>query len=407
MPEPYRHLYGFSYSPGFVEQSGKSALREMYIKEDAGYASQNVWPGSSTTQQVAVSDAHLSAASLWWMALTNVTARHGHGNSLSDQSDASHFIQNGYFQPYVDSFCAPDIIEGKNDDRPLVFPNLLTANDDSQSDTTIQYYGERGLESVPAITKPGLNRSEILGTFEPSSQYRLTWIELVETQFNGSAIGAVIILPKATKNNTQDILVCNLAAGWGESVLTLQTSESSLAGRVRSSAKLPGLQYGIVPIQVSNVPAEEANSDVIFQYPWFPQVPINITTSWADTLSPRIAGTNDTVINRLMNDPMWPGDPKSYAHFILSALVANGLARTSFVSELQGDVKTFVGPTNDTELDGNYWLSGQGDVFTVNASQAQNWTKLYTWNLLWRVTLTTSAGHRRKLPSLSSLCTVY
>lgn len=377
VPDPYRHLFGVSYSPGFVEQTGKGAMREMYIAEDAGYASQNVWPGSSTTQQVAVSDAHLSAASLWWIALTNVTARNGHGNPLSDQSDATHTIQNDYLQPYVDSFCAPDIIEGKTDDRPLVFPNLLTANSDSQSDTTIQYYGHRGLESVPGITKAGLLRSEILGTFEPSSQYRLKWIELAEPQFNGSAIGAVIFLPKATKNDTQDILTCNLAAGWGESTLTVQTSSSTMAGRVRSLAKLPGLQYGNVPIQVSNVPAEEATSAVLFQYPWFPQKPINITTSWADTLGPRIAGTNDTVINRLMNDPMWPGDPKSYAHFVLSALVANGLARTSFVSELQGEVKTIVGPNNDTELDGNYWLSGQGDVFTVNASQAQNWTKLY------------------------------
>ena len=77
-----------------------------------------------------------------------------------------------------------------------------------------------------------------------------------------------------------------------------------------------------------------------------------------------------------MQEQMWPGDPKSYAHFVLSGLVANGLARTGFSSILQGDVKTVPGPSGDTQLDGNFWLSGKGDAFIVNATEAQNWTKL-------------------------------
>lgn len=343
----------------------------MYADEDDGFSSQNVWPGLGTTQQLSPADGLVAAASLWFLSLTNVTARRGHGNPLSDQSASIHTITHDYFQPYTSSFCAPDTIEGKSDNRPLIFPTLLGANDISQSDTTIEYRGFKGLESVPAITMPGTSRSLVLDTPGLVSNYRLRWIELNGSQFNGSAIGAVMLLPNSADNQSQPILSCNLAAGWGLSRLSTQ-----VPGMVTSStAVFPGKKYAYIPIESSNVPAKEINDAVIFQYPYFPQIPINITQSWADLVAPRFKNSNDSIINQLMQDQMIEGDPKSYAHFVLSDLVANGLARTALSSELQGSVKTVIGKSGDIELDGNYWLSGKGDVFAVNASQANDWIK--------------------------------
>lgn len=125
IPGPYTDRYGFTRVPGYVGISGKSAVRRLYLGELDDFILQNVYPAVSTTQQAAVADALLSAANLWFLSLTNVTARRGHGNPLSDQSNSAHTIKDGYFQPYVSSFCVPDTIEGLDDDRSLVLPTLL------------------------------------------------------------------------------------------------------------------------------------------------------------------------------------------------------------------------------------------------------------------------------------------
>ena len=374
-PDPYPDRYGVTHTPIYVEVSGKSALRRLYTGEIENFFLQNVYPSVSTTQQAAVADALVSAANLWFLSLTNVTARKGHGNPLSDQANSAHTIKDNYFQPYVSSWCVPDTIEGLDDDRSLVLPTLLSANKESQSDTTIEYQGFKGLTSVPAITKFGAPRSKFLDTTGDMSQYRLTWVELFENQFNGSSIGAVIHLPNPTNTSSHPILSCNLAAGWGASTASIQVGEVETGGSVSSQGRSPGV-FRDMPIELTEAPAKQHNRNALFHYPLFPQILINITKSWADLLSPRLSFSNSTIINELMQEQMFPGDPKSYARFVLSALVANGLARTGFSSILQGDVKTVRGPNGDMQLDGNFWLSGKGDAFVVNATEAQNWTQL-------------------------------
>ena len=374
-PDPYADRYGAKLTPVYVEISGNSAVRRLYVAEVQDFLLQNVYPAVSTTQQAAIADGLVSAANLWTLALTNVTARKGHGNALSDQSNSAHTIKEDYRQPYVSSYCVPDTIKGLDDDRSLVLPTLLGANMESQSDTTIEYQGFKGLTSVPAITKTGTPRSKFLDTTGDMLQYRLTWVELFEDQFNGSSIGAVIHLPNPTNTSSHPILTCNLAAGWGASTASVQIGDTETGGSVGSTFNFLRPEKEI-PIEISNVPAKQHDLNKDFAYPFFPQVPINITKSWADLLSPRLSFSNSTVINELMQEQMWPGDPKSYAHIVLSGLVANGLARTGFSSMLQGDVKTVQGPSGDMQLDGNFWLSGKGDAFIVNATEARNWTKL-------------------------------
>ena len=377
VPARYRDAYGATYGPGYTELTGKSAARELYIYQDNTYIQQHVYPGLSTTQHASVADALASASSLWTLALTNVTARRGHGNPLSDQSNSMHTIKSDYLQPYASSFCAPDTLEGIHDERPLLFPTLLGANDASQSDTNMTFYGFKGLESVPAITKPEISRPEIFETPGSTSEYRLRWIDFSEDQFKGSSIGAIMFLPKADGNQSQPILACNLAAGWGESLVKVQASYDDSSDFVSSTVESAGLQFVVDSSRLDNAPAGQVITSNFFEYPYFPQVPINITQGWADHLSPRIIKSNSTIINRLMQEQVFPGDPKSYAHFVLSGLVVNGLARIGFTSSLQGDLRTVTKSSTDVELDGNYWLSGKGDVFTVNSSQANNWVKLY------------------------------
>ena len=376
VPEAYADLYGIVYSPGHVELSGKSVTRELYIAEDQDYAPQNVWPAQSTTQQAAVADAFGSATYLWLLALTNVTAQRGHGNPLSDQSDSFHQIKSEYYQPYVSSACIFDTLEGENDSRSLVFPTLLGANDESQSDTSIEFNGLQGLESMPAITKPGSHRSSIYDKSMVPSMYHLRWIELNEDRFRGSSIGAVMFLPSTNGDQTQTVLMCNLAAGWGTSSVSLQQSLSTSSGSVSSTINWVMPKNDNVSVQTVNVPVKQDERDLAFRYPQFPQIPINISESWANLLTPRFNSSNDTIINRLMQEQVFSGDPTSYAHFVLSAMVSNGLARIGFSSELQGQVKTTSGVDGSVQLDGNYWLAGKGDSFIVNASQAKNWTKL-------------------------------
>ncbi|KAL8784087.1 MAG: hypothetical protein Q9195_009177 [Heterodermia aff. obscurata] len=320
----------------------------------------------SLSEQVPVANALFSAANLWQLTLTNVTSRHGHGNPLSDQSNSIHTIENGVYQPYVTSYCAQDTYTGEDDKRPLVFPTLLGANDGSQTDNSIQ----QDFGPVPGITKSGVLRSDLLRTSEVESDFRLKWIELSENNFNGSSIGAVILLPKHDGNLAQEILTCNLAAGWGSTKLKYDSGQSKMID-------IPKHRVTAVPIELSYLPEGEQGIDYItFDYPYFPQKPINITRSWAELLSTRLEYSNTTVFNEIMQEQVWKNDTRDYASYVLSGLVANGLARLGYSSGLQGAVKT-ISKNGNTELDGNYWLSGKGDAFIVNATEAKNWTKLH------------------------------
>ena len=119
-----------------------------------------------------------------------------------------------------------------------------------------------------------------------------------------------------------------------------------------------------------------------FDFPRFPQVSINIFESWANFLSSRFNNSNDTIINSLMQVQIFDGDSKITATSALTTMVTNDLARIGFLFGLQGKVKTTSAADDSPQLDGNYWLAGQGDTFIVNASEAENWTKLHMLSTL-------------------------
>lgn len=108
---------------------------------------------------------------------------------------------------------------------------------------------------------------------------------------------------------------------------------------------------------------------------------INISASWAQYLNPTIDGLNRTIADIILPGAR-PGTQYMQSSILMSALIANGLSRTSWNSVIQGVVKTTRsnGPASNRTVwngieivDGNYWLSGRGDMFTVDPHESQNW----------------------------------
>ena len=178
-----------------------------------------------------MADALTTTSSLWTFAISDVNTG-GHGLPF-EQLDAVHHIRNDHYQPYTISSRANDTIEGLNDERPIAFPippGVLPQNLPEQQ-------MNNSLLSYPAFPFSDVTRAEILKTAGPIWENRLRWIELPRDPFKESAIGAVVLLPmqnpRPEDSQQQEILVCNLGAGWGPSTLNTSTYEYG-SGNVNS-----------------------------------------------------------------------------------------------------------------------------------------------------------------------------
>lgn len=310
------------------------------------------------------------------MSLTNVTASAGHGVPLSDQSDATHTVTTNYSQPYSSVVCVPDSINDTLSSERLAFPILPTANSPRLATGNLTYQGCLRSSTCQTIAHPSILRRDVFEYAGPRTKYRIRWIELPQGQFEGSSIGAVIYLPRDAKNHTQDVLLCNTSAGWGMSELSVQTVDGGMTA-VSSKGAPFTTEDKVTSIKVTNIPAGESGSGPVFVnyvLPFFPKQPVVITQSWAKYLDPSIAGLNTTLINVLLQNGVFSCSPRVTAEGVLTGLIVNGLSRTGAGSQLQGSVRT-VGPNGEGGLDGNYWLSGKGNVFDVDPEDSVNWTK--------------------------------
>ena len=378
VPVDYQSTYRLSLVPSSNYISGKSSQRQLsegYL--DGGDRSSN-FPYISTIQQAAVADALTTTSSYWYLALDNVTARGGHGSSLSQQSNSIHTLTGDNYQPFSLGTCLPDSILNDTDTRPLALPLLHEANDPATANANMT---ARNGGMKKAIILPGLSRAEIMSNPGNSSQYRLQWVELPQPLFSGSSLGAIVMLPRPVSNLTapQDIVLCNLAAGWGTTTLQMQ----QFAGGVGSvSSQVP--EEPRSDDRVSVVPTPE-NDDKLanWEYTQFPQRPINITQQWAEYLNPIVRSANRSVFDLIMQetdpiaDPAAPYLAAANANDVLVILIANGLARIGFGSTLQGSPKSVKSTDGTSWIDGNYWLSGKGNMFEVDPDQSKDWLKFH------------------------------
>ena len=173
--------------------------------------------------------------------------------------------------------------------------------------------------------------------------------------------------------------MCNIGAGWGESVLNLSTWAGS-PQRVQSMPALLPFRYW--RDDYTNQTSSTADLAALtastgqFVFPYFPERSVVVTESWAQYLNPVIPSQNTTVFNTLMFANLTARDISVSARMILAGLMANGLARKGSTSQLQGSVKPIVNRDGSTGLDGAYWFSGKGDIFEVDPVESKDWIKL-------------------------------
>ncbi|KAL8786730.1 MAG: hypothetical protein Q9195_008105 [Heterodermia aff. obscurata] len=384
LPEPYKDHFGYSEGPEAIQMASGSSIRQLSIREDESFMGKGPEPLVASVQHAAISDAVANTAALWFLSLTNVTAAKGHGVPLSDQSDATHTVATNYSQPYSSVACVPDSINGTLGSERLAFPVLLNANSPRLATGNLTYQGCLHPDRSQTIDHPSILRRDAFEYEGPSDKYRIRWIELPQDQFEGSSIGAVIYKPRDAKNSTQDVLLCNMSAGWGVSELSLQTVAGGMSA-VSSKGAPFNYETKTPSIKLTNIPASETDDSgatyAEFVLPYFPKQPIVITESWAKYLDPSIEGLNSTLIDVLLKNQVFSCSPRVTAEEALTGLLVNGLSRTGAGSRLQGSVRT-VGPNGEGGLDGNYWLSGKGNVFDVNPEESVNWTRFHVESTL-------------------------
>ena len=377
-------LFGGVASPNWVEVTGQGSQRRLMMSDfqfsPEGYDPQ---PIAATTQQLVVADALTKLAKLWTFDVSNIT-RIGHGNDGGLAQDVVLAINSDYYQPYTMSSCANDVIQGPQDDSAVAFPlppgvdPSLMLNQAEYNNSTLDVY---------SFVYSGITRNEILDTPGSFTESRLKWVELPQDPFNGSAIGAVVLLPRSTDNLTQEIVVCTLGAGWGASLV----NTSTFGGGTNFMTSVVDLSIpaeetyvnNSSPYNVAASQAESARFDSVIAYcpPSFPEKPVIITEAWATYLNPFVPALNTTVIDALMSttqpvEELTPLQQTAHAKWALAGLLANGLASIGATGTLQGTVKTVVKPDGTTKWDGDYWLSGKGDFFIVDPEESKDWVKL-------------------------------
>ena len=378
----YQAIVGLLDTPDWVEVTGHGSQRRLSFnsKFDSleGYDFELI---TATTQQSVVADALTETAGLWAHSVSNVSTS-GHGSVLQRQ-DAVHAISGGYYQPYTQSSCANDVIHGPHDDRPVAFPTPPSFDPSLMLDQA--EYNDTIL-GIHSFVYPGITRDQILGTPGSIDGARLKWVNLPQDPFNGSAIGAVILLPRPGANLTQDLVMCTLGAGWGSSLI----NTSSFAGGTTFTTSVAGQSdyaQSVSPndtaLDSASAGASSAASDSVvkFELPFFPENTINVTAAWANYVNPIIPALNTTVIDTLMStwkpvEELTPLQQTSVAKIALAGLLANGLASIGATSTLQGHIKTVTKPDGSQEFDGEYWFSGKGDIFSVDPEESKNWVKL-------------------------------
>ena len=378
---------GIRNNPDWVEVTGHSSQRRLSIAENVGHPEgYDPQPVVATTQQSVVADVLSETGTLWLDSVSNLSTT-GHGSILQRQ-DAVHAINSGYYQPYTMASCANDVIRGPHDDSAVAFPlppgvsPSLMLNQSEYNDSILDMY---------SFVYPGVIKNQILGTPGSLMKTRLKWVELPQDPFNGSAIGAIILLPHSSvnRNLTQEIIVCNLGAGWGSSLMNTSSFDGGMTSTlsvVDPSSIIPkfldSLNQSIPGVDTTSLVEVIAGDSVTNYYlPSFPQKPIIVTEAWANYLNPFVPALNTTLVDVLMSTVGSPRELKSsdqttLADWVLAGLLANGLASIGATGTLQGNIKTVVQPDGSSEMDGDYWFSGKGDMFIVDPEESKDWVRL-------------------------------
>lgn len=359
------HNVSPSFAPLSVPLTGQSSFRQLVIQQHEYHDKSPMYGqhvSHSTTQQGAIVDALTTISTLW------ITGFQMTKSAFNDRRDVAQTIISGYHQLYTFVYCTSDVIDGESYERPVAFPVSPGSSPEILSGINVT----NSMVRVQAIIHPGVTRSQLLATRGPRHGYRIKWVELQQDLFNGTTIGAVVLLPSG--NSTQDILVCNLSAGWGNSTLNISyPASTSGTAVITSSVHNPSSSL----MRTKNYMEASANSIGYSKLLEFLQGLIKITEAWANYLVPINPDTNVSIFDTLMLGSRAQGDHLVLAQTLLAGLLTNGLSCLGFKSQLQGTLRTIQDPEhNYTIPDSSYWLRGKGDIFTVDSTLSKDWVKL-------------------------------
>lgn len=296
---------------------------------------------------------------------------------MLQRQDVIHAINQDYYQSYTSVSCAVDIIRGSNDDSVIAFP-LPSGVDPSLMLNQFKYNAL--ILNIYSFVYPGITKNQLFETSDFLTESWLKWIELSQDPFNGSAIEAVILLPRS--NLTQEILVCNVGAGWGSSLINTSSFDDSTTF-VTSVVNPSDLSARGTPMDRSDqdsqdlstaeAAAESWNSG--YYLPFFPQKPIIIIEAWANFLNPFVSALNTTMIDALMSTNKSAAEMSSLdqidtAKWALAGLLINGLANIGATGALQGDIKTKKS-NGSIEWDEDYWFFGKGIMLSSIQKKAR------------------------------------
>lgn len=373
-------LFDIKGSPSPCTVHGQATARSLYREVYADHDRPGPTPRVATTPHSVVADALAQVALLRESILVNVTADAGHGSPLSDQTSAAHKIASNYSQPYSSAVCFPDQFMVDSGFNHVAFPMLPFANRPNAA-TRDRAWNNTGNLRAPAevsqvIEHPDYFYSQLLDPMDDIQAYRTRWIELPGDVFNGSSIGAAILLPRSEQDPVQEVVLCNIAAGWGRSSLVASSnSKVSGGGMISTFQEGQNLKAVTLPISRGINPEAQPTTDQFgnaFHYLDFPRRLINISASWAQYIDPLIQGRNTSLLDMLIQEAKIQGEQPTSIPETIVMLFVNGLARTAWGSTLQGEVKS-IEPNGEGDLDGNYWIKGKGDVIDVDPTESQNW----------------------------------
>ncbi|KAL8804374.1 MAG: hypothetical protein Q9200_005848 [Gallowayella weberi] len=323
--------------------------------------------------QAVVADALSTTSGMWETSLINVTASPGHGSPLSDQTKAVHRIVSNYKQSSSRATCIPFNITSSTSSEPVAIPLLRFTN---ITESNAMYIISQTQMMGPYLVSkhPRFTYARLLDAPGDLKSYRLKWLELPRETFVDGNIGLAILFPESSLDSKiQFGLICNIVAEWVDSDIEIKSEGGGISttrGKQHFKDPFPSKR----PISESGRPrAQDMVRDAGHR------VPITISESWARYLNPTLTNLNTTVFNVLMQQSYYTNPERflvggiELTSTVLAMLTANGLARVGWGTALQGRVKAR-GPGEEGLADGNYWLSGKGDVFEVDPVKSKNWT---------------------------------
>ncbi len=300
---------------------------------------------TATTPQLAVSDAMVMAAAPGpWLKYKYT------GTNFYFMREALIRVESR--QPLTRVQCSDIRLHGGTTPSPLQFPNFMPFGIEYKSLTL------NATRNIWDAAIPKLNATT--GIY-------LGWVDLPETEFTNSTMGALIVFPSSRNSSSIVYSTCNIDSRWAPSIIW--RFKNTLFNVWGSPSGVEGYDLGRRQ----------------FDWPWRT---IKTSIDWANALIPPISSSSNapTTFASIAEtagidatiDPTHP----QVVEAILAMLFSDGLARISSTSTLQGHLKG--GSQLGDSPSGAEWgreMLHFGDAWTLDPGDAalatsQRWLKL-------------------------------